>query len=129
MLTLGCVCLLEPSGAPNDGCPDPRYLALELADASSSPKSTESNILLLIEEEVDGACLIVFPGTDCSFEGGLGGCSGSDWVGPLSPKGPSGPRESSTASSRVACAPTRRGVLGPLPAGERGDEMGESEVG
>lgn len=114
---------------PKGGWADPAYFALEVTDASSSPRSTESSILLLIDEDVDSACLVFCPDTDCSFEGGLGGCSGSEWAGPLSPKGPSGPRESSTASSRVVCAPTRRGVLGPFPAGERGDEMGESEFG
>ena len=38
----------------------------------------------------------------------------------LSPNGPRGPRESSTASKRVVCAPTRRGVRGPLPLGDLG---------
>ena len=46
----------------------------------------------------------------------------------FSPSGPSGPRESPTASNLVGCAPTRRGVRGPLPAGDLGVDDSEREV-
>lgn len=65
-------------------------------------------------------------GKDCSLEGGAGGNSGSDMF-EFSPRGPNGPRESSMASSRVACAPTFLGVLGFLPMGDLGVEEAESE--
>ena len=68
-------------------------------------------------------CFALRSGNDCSLEGGAGG--GSDWLGALSPSGPSGSNESSTASSLVVCASTRRGVRGvrvPLLNGERGLE-------
>lgn len=61
----------------------------------------------------------MFSVTVCSFCGGAGGCSAGDIVGTaLSPNGPKGPRESSSGSSRVVCAATRR--IGPLdrPAGD-----------
>lgn len=61
------------------------------------------------------------------MEGGIGGCSGSG-IEASSPRGPRGPKESSTASSLVACAPARRGVRGPLPAGDLGVEVSDSEV-
>lgn len=43
----------------------------------------------------------------------------------ISPNGPSGPRESSRGSRRVACAPTFRGVRGFLPTGDLGVEDAE----
>lgn len=67
-------------------------------------------------------------GNDCSLEGGAGGNSGSGMF-ELSPNGPSGPRESSIASSRVACAPTFRGVRGCRPTGDLGVEDVESDEG
>ena len=54
-------------------------------------------------------------GIACSLDGGAGGSSGSERL-EFWPNGPSGPRESSMASRRVACAPIFRGVLGPLEA-------------
>ncbi len=65
-------------------------------------------------------------GSDCSLEGGAGGNSGSERL-ELSPNGPSGPRESSMASRRVACAPTFRGVRGPLVCGDLGVEVAARE--
>jgi hypothetical protein len=70
-------------------------------------------MLLLIED--GGAWRAFRVGSDCSLDGGVG--AGSTGTGTLSPSGPKGPRESSTASSR--CVSTRRGVRGvrgPLPA-------------
>lgn len=61
---------------------------------------------------------------DCSLDGGAGGNSGSE-VFELSPNGPRGPRESSTASSRVACAPTFRGGRKVLPRGDL--DVGEGD--
>lgn len=65
-------------------------------------------------------------GRGCSFDGGAGGGPGSERIGDSSPRGPRGPRESSTASSRVAWAPTRRGVLEPLAEGDLGVRGSES---
>lgn len=117
ILTLGCVCLLCPSGPPGEGCPC-TYLPAEVADRSVSPRSTESIILRLVGD-CEGCWRAFRTGSDCSLEGGTGGCSGSG-VGTSSPNGPRGPRESSTASRRVAWAPTRRGVRGPLAVGDLG---------
>lgn len=67
-------------------------------------------------------------GNDCSLEGGAGGDSSSE-IFELSPNGPSGPKESSMASSRVACAPTFRGVRGCRPTGDLGVEDVDSDEG
>ena len=125
MLTLGCVCLLAFSIPPVDGWPAAAYLCLEFKELlSSSPKSAES-IMLLLMGDWFGCCGRTFrTGNDCSFEGGAGGISGSD-VLEFSPSGPSGPRESSTASKRVACTPTFRAVRGFRPAGDLGVADGE----
>lgn len=64
-------------------------------------------------------------GNVCSLDGGAGGTSGSKRL-EFSPNGPSGPRESSTASRRVACAPIFRGVRGPLALGVLGVDAAES---
>lgn len=125
MLTLGCVCLLEPSGPPGGDCPCENRPG-ELVEASLSPKSTEFIILPLVGDGV-GCVRALRLGRDCSLEGGIGGCSESG-VEAFSPKGPRGPKESSTASSLVACAPTRRGVRGPLPTGDLGVDDSEREV-
>ena len=81
---------------------------------------------LLIDgcEDAVGRALRV--GSVCSLDGGTGGSSGSARL-EFSPNGPSGPRELSTASRRVACAPTFRGVRGPLALGDLGVEAAESE--
>ena len=63
-------------------------------------------------------------GSVCSLDGGAGGDSGSEKLG-LSPNGPSGPRESSIASRRVAWAPNFRGVRGPLAVWDIGVEATE----
>jgi hypothetical protein len=83
----------------------------------SSLKSTESNMLLLIElcDEAVG-CLMLWV-TTCSFCGGAGGWS-TCGMGALSPSGPKGPRESSRASRRTGCVPGLRGVRGLRPAGD-----------
>lgn len=65
-------------------------------------------------------------GSVCSLDGGTGGSSGSERL-EFSPSGPSGPRESSMASRRVACAPTFRGVRGPLALGDLGVGVAERE--
>ena len=120
ILTLGCVCRLEFSNAVGGGWTGGGWRARDPVRSASSPKSTESIMLLLIELL---PCFALRNGNDCSFDGGAGG--GSDWLGALSPSGPSGSNESSTASSLVVCASTRRGVRGvrdPLPDGERGPE-------
>ena len=131
ILILGCVCLRELSAPAAGGCTIGGYLALDPAESTESPKSTESIILLLIREsEGEGVCRALRVGSDCSFEGGAGG--GSDDMGASSPSGPRGPRESSMASNLVGWASTRRGVrgvLGPRPTGERGAEDAESEEG
>ena len=75
----------------------------------------------------EGACRACLIGRDCSLEGGAGGNSGSEML-ELSPNGPSGPRESSMASNRVACAPTFLGVRGPLPPEDFGMVDAESEL-
>jgi len=96
---------------------------------SPSPASDVSAILLLMGDWDAGVGREFRTGSDCSFEGGAGGRSDSGMF-ELSPSGPRGPRESSIASSRVACGPTFRGVRGFLPTGDRGDEdAGGAEVG
>ena len=113
------------------GCTIGGYLALDPTESTESPRSTESIILLLIREsEGEGVCRALRVGSDCSFEGGVGG--GWDWMGALSPNGPRGPRESSVASNLVGRASTRRGVRGvrgPRAAGEWGAEDAEIEEG
>ena len=66
-----------------------------------------------------GGCRAFRIGSDCSFDGGTGGWSGSGML-EFSPSGPSGPVESSTASNVVAFAATFPRVRGPLPAGDLG---------
>lgn len=51
--------------------------------------------------------------------GSLDGGSGASSAAELSPKGPSGSVESSTASSLVTCALTLRGPLGPRRTADR----------
>lgn len=130
ILTLGCVCLLGfsiPWGWPWEW-----NLCLELTEPlSSSPKFDESTMLLLMGDWFGCGCRALRTGNECSFEGGAGGNSGSE-IFEFSPNGPSGPRESSMASRRVACAPTFRDVRGFLPAGDLGVEEAErveEEVG
>jgi hypothetical protein len=53
----------------------------------------------------------------CSLEGGNGGRS-LVGAGALSPRGPKGPKESSTACRRTGWAPARRGVRPCRPAGD-----------
>ena len=75
------------------------------------------------DEGVDRALRV---GNACSLDGGAGGTSASEELG-ISPNGPSGPKESSMASRRVGCAPTFRGVRGPLILGDLGVEATERE--
>lgn len=111
------------------GWPWALNLCLELTELlSSSPKSVESIMLLFMGDWFDCDCLALRTGSDCSFEGGAGGNSGSEIL-ELSPNGPSGPRESSTASRRVACAPTFRGVREFLPTGDLGAAEAERVEG
>ena len=87
-------------------------------------------LALVLEPDMDGVGRAWRTGRDCSLDGGTG--TGSDCSDTLSPNGPKGPSESSTASSRVGCASTRRGVLGvrgPLPAGDLGAEAADRAVG
>ena len=114
-----------PSGPLGEGCPC-RNRAAEFVDPSVSPESTEFIILPLMGDGV-GWVLALRCGSDCSFDGGIGGCSGSG-IEAFSPSGPRGPRESSTDSNLVACAPTRRGVRGPLPTGDLGVEDSVRDV-
>lgn len=103
ILTLGCVCLLVFSAPVGDRCPWVGNLGFEAMELSSSPRSTESIMLLFMEDCEEAVAWRAFrTGNDCSFDGGTGGCSGSDKIDEFSPRGPRGPRESSTASNRVA---------------------------
>lgn len=95
-----------------------------MEDLSSSIASLESSILRLIGE--CGVWRAFLIGSDCSFDGGAGGWSGSGML-EFSPNGPSGPVESSTASNVVAFAATFPRVRGPLPAGDLGVAGAESE--
>lgn len=113
---------------PAEGWPAVAYLCLECTELlSSSPRSVESIILLLIDDWADCVGRTFRTGNDCSFKGGAGGNSGSDAL-EFSPNGPRGPRESSTASKRVACTPTFRAVRGFRPAGDLGVEDGVRET-
>ena len=120
MLTLGWFCLLIFSVPPGSGCPCRWYLCREFTDdRSSSPASDESSVLRPIGK-CDGAWRTLRIGSGCSFEGGIGGCSGSVTV-ELSPNGPKGLRESSTGSNRVAGNATFFAERGPLLVGVLGD--------
>lgn len=66
---------------------------------------------------------------DCSFEGGIGRCSGSgSAAGPLVPKGPSGSSEPSTGSSLVVGTANFLAALGPLLVGVLGEEAADTEA-
>ena len=126
ILTLGCVGLREFSIPPGAGWPC-GYLCLEVVELlSSSTRSVESIIPLFIDGCDEGVERALRAGSVCSLEGGAGGTSGSERLG-FSPNGPSGPKESSMASKRVACAPTFRGVRGPLLLGDFVVEAAERE--
>lgn len=88
--------------------------------------SAESIRLLLIGGCDEGVERALRVGSICSLDGGTGGSSASERL-EFSPNGPSGPRESSMASRRVACAPIFRGVRGPLAFGDLGVEAAERE--
>lgn len=88
--------------------------------------SAESIIPLFIGGCDEGVERALRVGSVCSLDGGAGGNSGSERL-EFSPNGPSGPRELSMASRRVACAPTFRGVRGPLALGDLGVEAGKRE--
>lgn len=127
ILTLGCVGLLEFSIPPGADWPCCGYFCLEVvALLSSSARSAESIIPLFIGACDEGVERALRVGRVCSLDGGTGGNSGSERF-EFSPNGPSGPRESSIASRRVACAPTFRGVRGPLEPGDLGVEAAERE--
>ena len=88
-------------------------------------------MLLLIRESVmEDGWRVLRSGTDCSLDGGVG--TGSFCTGALSPSGPRGPNPSSVDSSLVACASTRRtvlGVRGPLPVADFGLATDDSGAG
>lgn len=127
ILTLGRVGLLEFSIPPGAEWPCCGYLCLEVVELlSSSPRSAESIIPLFVDGCDDGVERALRMGSVCSLDGGAGGSSVSERL-EFSPNGPSGPRESSTASRRVACASTFRGVRGPLTFGDLAAEATERE--
>ena len=113
-LTLGCTCLDGVSLI--GGCTGGGTLGLEILSPFSS--STSSSPLKVRTEacDVDAGGLDVRIGICCSV--GLSTNVSSDCVAAtkLSPSGPRGPRESSTASNRVTCPPMRLGVRDALPA-------------
>lgn len=110
-LTLGCVCLRGPSllgGCTGGGIRGPDV------GRSSSSRFTES--IMLRREDCEVAVVGRGDRTEgCSFCGGAGGSSACEEAAMPSPKGPSGPRESSTAWRRVGCAPYRFTGLGARP--------------
>ena len=127
ILTLGCVDLLEFSIPPGAEWPCCGYLCFDVVELlSSSTRSAESIIPLFTGGCDEGVERVLRVGSVCSLDGGTGGSSGSERL-EFSPSGPSGPRESSMASRRVACAPTFRGVRGPLALGDLGVEVAERE--
>lgn len=89
-------------------------------------RSDESIIPLFIGGCDEGVERALRVGSVCSLDGGAGGNSGSERL-EFSPNGPSGPRASSMASRRVACAPTFRGIRGPLALGDVDVEAAERE--
>ena len=90
-------------------------------------RSAKSNVAALFIDGCDeGVERALRVGSVCSLEGGAGGNSDSERL-EFSPNGPRGPRESSMASRRVACAPNFRGVRGPLALRDVGVEAAESE--
>ena len=89
----------------------------------SSAESIVSLFAGACDEDVERALRV---GGVCSLDGGAGGSSVSERLA-FSPNGPSGPRESSMASKRVACAPTFRGVRGPLALVILGVEIDNGE--
>lgn len=107
-LILGCVCLLGASAG--GGCTGGGFCPR----GGSSVKLTESIMLTGVLEGWDTAEAGRTPGPG-SFDGGSGASSAAE----LSPKGPSGSVESSTASSLVTCALTLRGPLGPRRTSDR----------
>ena len=127
MLTLGCVGRLAfstPAGANRPGC---GYLCLDMVELlSSSMRSAESVMPLFIGGCDEGVERVLRVGSVCSLDGGAGGSSVSERL-EFSPNGPSGPRESSIASRRVACAPIFRGVRGPLALGDLDVEAAERD--
>ena len=128
ILTLGCVGLFEFSIPPGAEWPCCGYLCLEVIELlSSSTRSAESIIPLFIGGCDEGIERALRMGNVCSLDGGAGGISGSERL-EFSPNGPSGPRESSIASRRVACAPIFRGVRGPLALGDLRVDAAESEA-
>ena len=124
ILTLGCVGLLAFSIPPGAEWPCCGYLCLGFVKLLlSSVRSAESIAPLFTDEGVERALRV---GSACSLDGGAGGTSGSERL-EFSPNGPSGPRESSMASKRVACAPNFRGVRGLLALGDLGVAAAERE--
>jgi hypothetical protein len=115
ILTLGCVS--RRIGVPWEGCTGGGILGPADDGSTSSLKSTESSILLLIGLCADPIGWRRLCVTVCSFCGGAGGWS-TTGAGALSPSGPSGPRESSRASSRTGVCPARRGVRGCRAVGD-----------
>ena len=127
ILTLGCVGRLELSIPPGAIWPCCERLCFELIELLSSSLSSAESIVSLFaggcDEDVERALRV---GSVCSLDGGAGGNSVSERLA-FSPNGPSGPRESSMASKRVACAPTFRGVRGPLALVVLGVEIDNGE--
>ena len=89
-------------------------------------RSAESVMPLFIGGCDEGVERVLRVGSVCSLDGGAGGSSVSERL-EFSPNGPSGPRESSIASRRVACAPIFRGVRGPLALGDLDVEAAERD--
>ena len=111
---LGWDCRFDPStslGGCTGGGP--------LNPAPSSSKFTESdNVAPADTWDADDVGRTLRP-EKASFWGGVGACS-LGLPSALSPSGPSGSNESSTASSFVACALILRVPRGPRRTGERG---------
>lgn len=120
-LTLGWVSLL--TGAPCESCTGGGIRAPGSC-VTSSIRSSDSTVFLVTSA---GWFPNFEPGgwrrTTCSFCGGSGGRSFVA-AGALSPSGPKGPRESSTAWRRTGWWPARRGVRG---CRTPGDLMGWDE--
>ena len=93
---------------------------------SSSPSSGEPNGVAPFGPCTD-VCRLERSGSVCSFDGGIGGCSGSE-VEVLAPKGPSGSCDPSTASSLVAGTATFLVARGPLPDAVRGEAIAGDSV-
>ena len=120
--------LLEFSSPPGAEWPCCEYFCLETVEPLPSSTVFAGSIVPLFIDGCDkGAERALCVGSVGSFDGGAGGSSGSERLW-LSLDGPSGPRESSIASRRVACAPTFRSVLGPLAFEDLDVEATESDA-